>query len=79
MLLNNLKPWQRILIFIIIPVLVIVIFLYGYAFLYDYYYSQNFPQISLVASEQGFNPTEFIDSSVSFVVELANALVEAVS
>jgi uncharacterized protein (DUF58 family) len=71
--------WKKTATVIILSIIIIIIFLYGYAFLYDYLYAKSFPQISITAYISKFDPTEFSDKTISFVVELANALKEAIS
>ena len=70
---------KRITILVVLSAVIIITFLYGYAFLYDYFYSKNFPQIPVTAYAAKFDPTKFSDQAISFVVELANSLKEAIS
>jgi hypothetical protein len=76
---GNLKVWQRIAVVISLLAVIIIVFLYGYAFLYDYFYSQNFPTIYLTAYSSEFDPTKFTDTTISFIVEMANALKAAIT
>jgi len=71
---QNLKTWKKIAVVVTLSVITVIVFLYGYAFLYDYFYSKNFPHISISTYATKFDPTKFSDPAASFIVEMANVL-----